>query len=185
MMTLVIGGSCSGKSAYAEGLLEGFSEKFYIATMLAEDEESKDRVERHRLLRSGKNFVTVEQPRRLEEAAEKIRRYSAEGEKCSERQTAGLLECISNLVANEMFLPTEIRGEKQTAQLVLQGIQVLAQEVQELVVVSNNVFGDGIHYDEDTMAYLRSMALVNERLAERADRIVEVVVGIPVVLKEK
>ena len=38
---------------------------------------------------------------------------------------------------------------------------------------------------EDTMAYLRSMALVNERLAERADRIVEVVVGIPVVLKEK
>ena len=84
-----------------------------------------------------------------------------------------------------MFLPTEIRGEKQTAQLVLQGIQVLAQEVQELVVVSNNVFGDGIHYDEDTMAYLRSMALVNEKLAERADRIVEVVVGIPVVLKEK
>lgn len=96
-----------------------------------------------------------------------------------------MLECVSNLVANEMFLPEEIRGEQQTAQLVLQGIHALEQEVEELVVVSNNVFEDGICYDEAAMAYLRAIALVNEKLAAMAEKVVEVVVGIPVILKEK
>ena len=188
MIILVIGGSGSGKSAYAESLLEEFQDKYYIATMEALDEEARRRVERHRQLRGGKGFVTIEQPRELIEAAEKIRRNRIEAKhhpkRDPKRPVAALLECVSNLVANEMFLPAGIRGEQETSRQVIRGVETLAGEVEELVVVSNNVFEDGICYDESTMAYLRSIAKVNEALAELADRVVEVVVGIPVTLKE-
>lgn len=184
MMTLVIGGSGSGKSAYAESLLDGFLEKYYIATMQAEDEESKNRVKRHRQLRGGKGFLTIEQPRNLGEAADKMKQYRIHGETSPKLQSAALLECISNLVANEMFLPGGTRGEQETVQLVIQGIKKVAAEVDELVVVSNNVFEDGIRYDDDTMAYLRGIATINEQIAKMAERVVEVVVGIPVELEE-
>ena len=67
-MTLVLGGSGSGKSAYAEQLLDGYSRKYYIATMQVFDAESEKRVAHHRQLRAGKGFVTVEQPRRIAQA---------------------------------------------------------------------------------------------------------------------
>ncbi len=64
MITLVIGGSGSGKSAYAEGLLENFTgTKYYLATLQAEDEEAVKKVEKHRMQRQGKGFITLEQPR--------------------------------------------------------------------------------------------------------------------------
>ena len=68
-MTLVLGGSGSGKSAYAEQLLDGYSRKYYIATMQVFDAESEKRVAHHRQLRAGKGFVTVEQPRSIAQAA--------------------------------------------------------------------------------------------------------------------
>ena len=39
MITLVLGGSGSGKSAYAEHLLDGKTNKYYIATMQVYDAE--------------------------------------------------------------------------------------------------------------------------------------------------
>ena len=54
MITLVTGGSGSGKSAYAEEVLTGFGDfpRIYIATMYPFDEESKKRIERHRKMRA-------------------------------------------------------------------------------------------------------------------------------------
>ena len=62
MMILVTGGSGSGKSAFAEDCVLALGEKkrIYIATMFPFDEESKKRVARHRNMRSGKGFETVE-----------------------------------------------------------------------------------------------------------------------------
>ena len=96
MMTLVIGGSGSGKSTYAEKIsveLGGQSNKYYLATMKVYDKEIQQKVERHRRLRSGKGFLTIEQPIRIQKALEKMEAGSR----------IALLECISNLTANEMF----------------------------------------------------------------------------------
>ena len=41
MITLVLGGSGSGKSAYAEHLLDGKTNKYYIATMQVYDAEGE------------------------------------------------------------------------------------------------------------------------------------------------
>ena len=62
MFTLVIGGAASGKSEYAESLLLGRpGPRYYLATMEpAADGECRARIERHRALRAGKGFATIE-----------------------------------------------------------------------------------------------------------------------------
>ena len=178
MMTLIIGGSGSGKSAYAEDYTISLSEdrkKYYIATMQIYDEEGKRKVERHRMLRGGKGFSTIEQPIDIGKAAEKME----DGERTA------LLECISNLTANEMFLGEKPGTEEVITEKIVGGIAVLNRELTHLVIVSNNVFEDGNVYDKTTMAYIRAMGRINQKLAEMADEVVEVVVGIPIVIKAK
>ena len=63
MFALIFGGSGSGKSEYAEKLsceLAQKNEKYYIATMIPYGEEGKKRVERHKKLREGKDFYTID-----------------------------------------------------------------------------------------------------------------------------
>lgn len=178
MMTLIIGGSGSGKSAYAENYMNSISEdrkKYYIATMQIYDEEGKRKVERHRMLRGGKGFSTIEQPLDIGNAAEKLE----DGDKTA------LLECISNLTANEMFLEEVPGTEEVITEKIVGGIAVLNRELTHLVIVSNNVYEDGNVYDKTTMAYIRAMGRINQKLAEMADEVVEVVVGIPIVIKAK
>ena len=178
MMTLIIGGSGSGKSAYAEDYMVSISEdrkKYYIATMQIYDEEGKRKVERHRMLRGGKGFSTIEQPVDIGKAAEKME---------AEDRTA-LLECVSNLTANEMFSGEVPGTEEVITEKIVGGIAVLNRELTHLVIVSNNVFEDGDVYDKTTMAYIRAMGRINQKLAEMADEVVEVVVGIPIVIKNK
>ena len=178
MMTLIIGGSGSGKSAYAEDYMVSISEdrkKYYIATMQIYDEEGKRKVERHRMLRGGKGFSTIEQPVDIGKAAEKME---------AEDRTA-LLECVSKLTANEMFAGEVPGTEEVITEKIVGGIAVLNRELTHLVIVSNNVFEDGNVYDKTTMAYIRAMGRINQKLAEMADEVVEVVVGIPIVIKNK
>ena len=62
MLHLITGGSGSGKSEYAERQVQesGAGKRIYIATMIPYGEDGRQRVERHRRLRSEKNFETVE-----------------------------------------------------------------------------------------------------------------------------
>lgn len=195
MITLVTGGSGSGKSAYAEDVAVSAkgTEKYYIATMQIYDAEGERKVERHRKLRAGKGFTTVESPWNVGQVvfptfteAKTVCIDCQESEpiqKKTEQRTA-LLECMSNLVANEMFSTDGMREEDAVVTKVVQDMELLAAKLDHLVIVTNNVFEDGIPYDEGTMAYLRALGRINAALAKRADRVVEVVVGIPVILKE-
>lgn len=178
MMTLVMGGSGSGKSAWAEAYTVSLSsgKKYYLATMQVTDAESAGKAERHRRLRAGKGFVTIEQPRDIAQAAGRMT-----GEKREER--TALLECMSNLTANEMFSGAVPAGAEQTAEKILREIDCLQRQLTHLIIVTNNVFEDGREYDETTMEYIRALGLVNEGLAARADTVAEVVVGIPLFLK--
>ena len=178
MITLIIGGSGSGKSAYAEDYMISHSEekkKYYIATMQVYDAEGERKIERHRMLRSGKGFSTIEQSVDIEKAVEKME---------AGKGTA-LLECISNLTANEMFAGEEPKTEEVVVEKIMKGIKTLSKELTHLVIVSNNVFEDGNVYDNTTMTYIRAMGRINEKLAEIAEEVVEVVVGIPMVIKYK
>ena len=197
MIYLVSGGSGSGKSACAEemAVLAGGAELVYIATMEVIGEEGKRKVCRHQRLRAGKGFVTVECPRNLQE-------INLGG--CGEERVI-LLECILNLAANELFgediKKAEERGNdtpkgkeetvesavlkraKKAAERMKEGIRNLEEQCRLLVIVSGDVFSDGVDYGEETNAYLALLGEMNCWIGARASKVVEVVCGIPVRLK--
>lgn len=172
MMIVVTGGSGSGKSAYAEKQILQFGEmsRYYIATMENRDAESQKRVDRHRAMRADKKFVTVECPYDLQEIQ-------------LEKAGAVLLECMSNLVANELFVKDGMAHMEQTVEKIVKGIQRLKAQCRHFVVVTNEVFSDGLQYDEWTGEYIRCLGMVNQHLSELADQVVEVVYTIPVMQK--
>lgn len=172
MMIVVTGGSGSGKSAYAEKRVQEFGEmpRFYIATMENRDEESQKRVDRHRAMRADKHFITVECP------------YDLQDVQLKERGVV-LLECMSNLVANELFARDGMAHMEQTVQKILNGAAQLKAQCSHLVIVTNEVFSDGLLYDEWTQQYIKCLGMVNQSLSELADQVVEVVYTIPVMQK--
>ncbi|MDO4803591.1 MAG: bifunctional adenosylcobinamide kinase/adenosylcobinamide-phosphate guanylyltransferase [Lachnospiraceae bacterium] len=213
MLTLVIGGSASGKSEYAENLLlkDSGCNRFvmkeqvavagnrspwsedddlvYLATMEPFGREAEDRIERHRKLRAGKGFKTVECPINIVTCLDV----------CSGRNV--LLEDLPNLVANEIF-----RSDGNGAAGILQQILELERVAKSLVCVTGILTADGRGYDgkttkflqesdrnqvyenrncynEETVKYLQELAWIENALAQRADRVVEVVCGIGNILK--
>ena len=171
MMILVTGGSGSGKSAYAEKRLSEFrsARKIYIATMYPYDDESHNRIRRHRTMRSGKGFETVE-------------RYTRIGGLILPDFCSVLLECMSNLTANEMFM--EDGAGDDTVTVISQGILDLKRQAENLVIVTNEIFSESAGYLGDTRKYQRYLGEINAFLAETADEVFEVVYGIPVPIKE-
>jgi len=165
MIVLVTGGSGSGKSTWAEKLVSTLPEegRIYIATMQVYDEESVRRVARHRAQRADKGFRTIECEKDLASAD------VPEG-------SVVLLEDLVNLMANEMFDGGDVRR-------IVPALRRLAGQCRHLIMVTNDVFSDGIAYEASTQEYLRQLAEINRRAAEMADCVVEVVYSIPVAVK--
>lgn len=184
MIILITGGSGSGKSAYAEDYILKFPKvcrKYYIATMQVFDEEGQEKVRKHQKMREGKGFLTIEQPTDVHEAADKIKKDNAADNIIDEK--IALLECMSNLVANEMFREDKIKNCEFVKNKIIRGIEKLSEDVKDLIIVTNNVFEDGITYDEATKNYMNAMGCINQELAKRANKVIEVVVGIPIIVK--
>ncbi len=166
MLTLIVGGAASGKSEFAENLVLTLpGRRVYVATMEPYDGECLARIDKHRRQRAGKGFATLECYRDLG------------GLKVPARANV-LLECMSNLLANELYSP---QGGATAA--VLEGVTCLCAQCVHLTIVTNEVFSGGRDYEGDTLRYLRELGMVNRILAARADRVVEVVCGCPNVLK--
>lgn len=170
MLMMVTGGSASGKSEYAEQIAVRLDagERIYLATMRSFDAECEARIAKHRAARAGRGFVTVE-------------RYTGLAEEKIPAGAVVLLECLSNIVANELF--DETGAGENAVQAVLSGIDSLCRQAAHLIVVTNEVFSDGEGYDPVTLHYIDLLGEINRKLAARADRVVEVVYSIPVVLK--
>ena len=168
MFTLVIGGAASGKSQYAEELVlrSPHRPRIYIATMEPFDAEGRARVEKHRRMRADKEFETVERYTDLSSV-----RLGSRG--------AVLLECVGNLAANELYSPAGAGSVAGAVSAIVDGVDALLEQCGDLVVVSNDVFIGGADYAGGTGDYLRLMANAGRELAKRADRVCEVVCGLP------
>ena len=180
MILLVTGGSASGKSEYAENralqLAKTEQKKLiYLAAMKPFGEEAAKRIERHRQLRAGKGFETVE-------------RYT-------DIDGVVLLECMSNMAANEMFSGSDSNADctgefermdtSRVNDRIMRGIDALTEVSDHLVIVSINVFEEGMQqYDAWTRAYMQCLGELNQALTRKADTAVEVVYSIPVPYKE-
>ena len=177
---LVTGGSGSGKSEYAERLAveQGGQRRLYLATMRVWDEEGRIRVERHRRQRAGKGFVTAERYTNLADFPDSDVPESEERE--AERPVFDtiLLECMSNLAANEFY-----EKEEGADRRILTGVNHLRRICRNLIIVTNEIFSDGLQYDPETRRYLKLLGTVNCCLGRQADEVTEVVYGIPVRIK--
>jgi len=172
VLVLVTGGTASGKSEIAEDLAVELARgrKAYVATLRGGDPESERRVAKHRRQRRGKGFITYEIPVDLLPQITLLKFYDTV-----------LIECLTNLVANEMYLGN--REASEAAEVVWQAVQKLQKNVNNLVIVSGTVFAGTRAYDPFTEKYLEALGTVNCGIALAADIVIESVCAIPVVHK--
>lgn len=160
MMYLIIGTPDSGKSELAEDLISSVSgdkNKYYIATMIPYGREGALRVSKHRAMREGKGFTTLEIPFDVCDAV-------------IPEQSTVLLECVSNLAANELFerkTPDEECEEK-----IIMDILALSDKADEIVIVTNH-FDITDEFDADTVRYAALMDRINNRLRGTADKVID------------
>ncbi|MBR6385901.1 MAG: bifunctional adenosylcobinamide kinase/adenosylcobinamide-phosphate guanylyltransferase [Ruminococcus sp.] len=168
MTILVTGGSKCGKSSFAENCLKDFKGyKYYIATMKPYGEDAYEIIQRHRKARAEKNFITIE-------------KYTDVHELEFPENSAVLLECTGNLLANEMFSEN---GIENPVDKILKGLKKISLSVSEFVIVSNEVSSDGISYPPETMKYIEYLCAINRGILEFADKTAECVYGIPVLIR--
>lgn len=170
MVTLITGAVGNGKSLIAEDIVTnaGAFKLYYIATMHQYDKESKMRVARHREMRAQKGFETIE-------------KYMDIGSIVLQDNSAYLLECVTNLLANEMF---DKEGAKEKAtEKIIEDIKRFKEKAQSIVIVTNEVSSTGDVYDEFSTQYIKNLAFINEKIAQLADNVIECVAGIPIYLK--
>lgn len=172
MLVFVIGGSGSGKSEYAEGrvLAAGDMPRYYVATMEPFGPEAKKRIGRHRVLRAGKGFLTVECACRLESL-----QLPAGG--------AVLIEDLSNLIANEIWSARGRGFSRHLAGEVCDGVLRLLAEQELVVIVGNDIHRDIGELTAETKQFVEILAEVQALLAGRADEVTEVVCGIALKVK--
>ena len=187
MMELVTGGSGSGKSAYAESVICGKhrllcettenAPLYYIADMIPYGRETEKKIKAHRKMRAGKGFVT------LEWYVDLPGKLSAP-DSPELKGSCVLLECVSNLTANEMYEPGGAQNTGgDTPESVIKGVRMLKERCAHLVVVTNDVFRESVTDSEEMTAYKGNLGMINRALAEMADRVTEVVSGVPVCIK--
>ncbi len=194
-MILVTGGSGSGKSEYAENLLKDKKKKVYIATMEPFGKEAQMRIERHRNLRKSKGFETIECCRNLKAGIagasgtgllvrEPEAKSPVPDETPEETSPSVLLECMSNLAANELYRSDgTMEDELLVKSRILGGVKFLMEITEELVIVTNEVSWDVNGYSEETILYQKVLGEINQTLSGMAEEVYEVVYGIPVRLR--
>ena len=169
MKILLTGGSACGKSTFAERLAVQLpGPRYYIATMRPYDEECLRKIARHRRLRAGKGFETIERQTDLEKIV-------------LPRRGTALLECMCNLTANEMF--DDEGNIRDVYGHILKGVAALAAQCEHLIVVTNDVGADRGPYSRETVEYIRLLGRLNRALAREADCVCELVCGIPLLWK--
>ena len=172
MVSLIIGAADSGKSEYAEKLLlseAGHGRKIYMATMKP-GEKASDRIARHVKRRDGMGFETVE---------------CGEGLLIpSQYHEAFLLfEDVPNYVANVMFLSDgSVRPFEECEALMQDELSLLMDRYSHIYFVTGDLSSGGAAYGDLTLDYLRLLGHIQQFIAARAHRLIEVVAGCPTTL---
>jgi len=165
--TLVLGGARSGKSLYAEGLVEAEGGGIYIATAQAWDSEMTDRIQAHRT-RRGDIWETLEAPKDLVGA---LSSQTCKGQ-------CVLVDCLTLWITNLMMADHDV--EREIAMLKA-AIPTLDARV---VFVSNEV-GLGIVPENAMARQFRDFAgSVHQQIASVSNRVVFVAAGLPMIMKD-
>lgn len=166
LLTLVLGGARSGKSRYAESLITALpSPWIYVATAEARDAEMADRIAAHRVRRKA-GWQTIEAPNDLAGALAS-----------APKGAPILVDCLTLWLSNRMLAEVDIDAEVSRLE------DAMARHAGTAVLVANEV-GFGIVPDNALARRFRDLqGSLNQRLAARADHVVLVVAGLPLIVK--
>lgn len=164
---LVLGGARSGKSRTAQQLAESASsERIYIATAQAFDDEMRERIARHRTERD-ESWRTVDAPLELPQAVQA---------QTAPRKSV-LVDCLT------LWLSNIVLAERDPTPETDRLIQAVRQAQGPLILVSNEV-GHGIVPSTPLGRMFRDeQGRLNQRIAEACDAVVFVAAGCPILLK--
>ncbi len=186
-LILVTGGARSGKSTFAENLAEQSGKNVtYLATARVDDQEMRERVDRHRVRRP-KTFCTVEEPLQPHLVLEDM----------ADSNSLVLLDCLTLLVSNRILADLDQHGAirqgedifadddilEAAGERVLEYMKTLSEAAckcpAEVVVVTNEV-GMGIVPNYPVARVFRDYSgRSNQVVAAAADQVWLVVCGIP------
>lgn len=181
---LIVGGARSGKSAYAEQLASEISSKvLYLATAVVTDDDMANRIKRHQESRPA-HWKTIEMYKSFARL-ERDKKFAA--------SDVILLDCLTILMTNNMFdaplnydtaTPLEIEQvENQIWEELLTLMEIIRKRDKTLIMVTNEV-GMGLVPAYRLGNHFRDISgRMNRRVAEHADEVVFVAVGIPLKLK--
>lgn len=161
MIYLISGGSGSGKSKFAEDEAVKYKgRKLYIATMENKSSSAKKRILKHRNMRQGKGFETLEKEKYFKDI------------NLSDYKIV-LLECLPNLTANHIYGGGNI-------DMLYDDVDYLLKKAENLIIVTNDISSCALHYDEEVYKYMKVLNKLACRIAEHADKVIEVTAGIPI-----
>ncbi len=163
MLIFISGGVRSGKSSYAEKLAIEYAikRKVYVATAKISDDEMQKRVNLHQVSRYDKGFITIECQNDLQTIITKL-----------EQSDTVLIECLTTLVANEMF--DKHLTVQQVVDKLLLDITQVSKIVSNLIIVSNDVYGD-LELSFEVEAYKQALTSISRAIAAKSDLCYEVV----------
>ncbi|UCF00847.1 MAG: bifunctional adenosylcobinamide kinase/adenosylcobinamide-phosphate guanylyltransferase [Deltaproteobacteria bacterium] len=168
-ITLVTGGSRSGKSRHALELAASYNNKAFIATAEASDDEMRTRIERHRRERDS-SYLTVEEPVNLEMALKSL----------PEETEVAVLDCITVWLGNLFYSEKITDGTCPEIDALL---DILKAPPCHLILVTNEVGMGVIPADAPTRLFRDTAGSVNQILAELAHEVIFSVSGIPLRVK--
>lgn len=172
-MILVLGGARSGKSRYAATLAKNADKRtMFIATATAFDKEMKDRIRLHKISRP-KSWGLIEEPVNLSAALGKLKPDYG----------VALIDCMGLWITNLLMAGIKDKAiEEKVAELA----DNVCKAKTGLVIIVSNEVGSGIVPGEALSRRFRDLVgLANQKLAEKADKVVLMHSGIPLVIKEK
>jgi len=175
---LITGGTRSGKSDYARSLAEALpGPRAFVATCPVIDEEMRQRVARHREERRQADWDTVEEELDLAAALNDHGRYRV-----------FLVDCLT-LWVNNILHEAEQVGRKVNEDEIarrITGVLEAASVVDGTVLFVTNEVGWGIVPETHLSRLYRDLVgRCNRVVAERADKVILVACGLPLVLKSR
>lgn len=166
MLVFISGAVRSGKSSLGEKLaisLAGENRKIYLATSRHYDAEMSERIRIHQQTRAGKGFLTID-------------KCSDIGDVVALLITADtvMLDCLGTLLANEMFNGQEKPAKPELIRdKILADLSKIRNKVTNLIIISNEVFADGVLYEQPTETYIKTLAKLHIELARASDTAIE------------
>ena len=170
-VTLVLGGARSGKSHYAQSLATAFPRVIYMATARRSDAELRAKIARHRRERPSA-WKTLEVTTGLDRVLR---------EKCGQADLV-LIDCLTFYLANVMGWK---RGEPRAVSSHLQSVCKAIRAAGASVVIVSNEVGSGVVPAYRSGREFRDLlGQFNQLLAQIADRVILMVAGLPLTVKE-